>query len=192
MSRKILVILGHPSSTSLCSAISDSYVDGAERTEKEVRKILIGDLNFDPVLKNGYGEVQGLEADLIKAQELIVWADHLVFVYPNWWGSMPALLKGFFDRTFIPGFAFKYGEKSSQWDKLLSGKTAHLIVTMDTPALYYRWFYRMPGHNQMKRTILGFCGIKVTKITEFYSVKTAADKKIEEWLKESYEMGKRG
>ena len=142
----------------------------------------LGDLKFDPILWKGYKTIQELEPDLVKAGELIQWANHIVFVYPNWWGTMPALMKGFFDRVFLPGFAFKYRDNSAFWDKLLSGRTAHLIVTMDTPPWYYRWIYRRPGHNEMKRTILGFCGIKVVKITEIAIVRNSLPKKRDKWI----------
>ena len=66
---------------------------------------------------------------------------------------MPALLKGFFDRTFLPGFAFKYRNRSQLWDKLLSGRTADLLVTLDTPPWYFRWIYGAPAHRQMVRTV---------------------------------------
>jgi len=142
----------------------------------------LGDLKFDPTLWKGYNRIQELEPDLVRAQELIQWSDHIVFVYPNWWGTMPALMKGFFDRVFLPGFAFKYREDSAFWDKLLSGRTAQLIVTMDTPPWYYRWIYRRPGHNEMKRTILGFCGIKVIKITEFSIVRNSRSDTRNKWI----------
>jgi putative NADPH-quinone reductase len=95
---------------------------------------------------------------------------------------MPALLKGFIDRIFLPGFAFKYREGSQFWDRLLSGRSAHLLVTMDTPPWYFRWVYRMPGHNQMKRTILEFCGIKPVTISSFGPIKNSSQKKREKWL----------
>ena len=69
------------------------------------------------------------------------------------------------------------------------GRTAHLIVTMDTPAWYYRWVFRRPGHNQMKRTILGFCGIKVTKISEFAPVKGSTQQQREKWIALARELG---
>ncbi|MEG5058562.1 NAD(P)H-dependent oxidoreductase [Microcoleus sp. A2-C5] len=72
-------------------------------------------------------------------------------------GTMPALMKGFFNRTLLPNFAFKYRQDSPMWDKLLANSTAQLLVTMDTPSWFYRWVFKMPGHEQMKRTILGFC-----------------------------------
>lgn len=183
MNKKILVVLGHPDTESLCGALARAYIDGATAAGSETRELELGDLKFDPVLWNGYNRIQELEPDLVKAQELIQWSDHIVFVYPNWWGTMPALMKGFFDRAFLPGFAFKYRENSAFWDKLLSGRTAHLIVTMDTPPWYYRWIYRRPGHNEMKRTILGFCGIKVVKITELAIVRSSTSQTREKWIK---------
>ena len=175
--QNILVILGHPDADSFCGALATAYIQGAKRADAEVRELRVGNLTFDPVLWKGYHQIQPLEPDLAEAQNLIEWARHLVFVYPTWWGAIPALLKGFIDRTFLPGFAFKYRENSPLWDKLLTGRTAHLIVTMDTPPWYYRWIFRQPGHNQMKRTILGFCGIKVVKISRFGPIKGSSPEK---------------
>lgn len=182
MKKRILVVLCHPDSNSFCGSISQAYVDGAGNTDAEIRELKLGELKFDPVLWNGYNKIQELEPDLVKAQEFILWSDHLVFVYPNWWGSMPALMKGFFDRVFLPGFAFKYGEGSSLPKKLLTGRTAHLMVTMDTPVWYYRWVFHRPGHNQMKSTILEFCGIKVEKISEFSPIRGSSQEKRRKWI----------
>lgn len=189
MKNKILVILGHPDTESFCGALAESYVKGAKATGVDVRILKLGDLDYDPVLWKGYKRIQELEPDLIKSQELINWSDHIVFVYPNWWGAMPALMKGFFDRVFLPGFAFKYRDNSEFWDKLLSGRTAHLIVTMDTPPWYYRWIYHRPGHNEMKRTILGFCGIKVVKITELAIVRNSLPQKRDKWISMAERLG---
>jgi NAD(P)H dehydrogenase (quinone) len=182
MTKKILVILGHPDTESLCGALARAYVEGATAAGAEIRELRLGELAFDPVLWQGYGTVQELEPDLVYAQELIRWSEHIVFVYPNWWGTMPALLKGFFDRVFLPGFAFRYRENSALWDKLLSGRTAHLIVTMDTPPWFYRWVFHRPGHNAMKRTILGFCGIKVARVTELAIVRDSLPGRRERWI----------
>ena len=182
MKKKILVILGHPDADSFCGALANAYVRGTKATGADVSILKLGDLDFDPVLWKGYNRIQELEPDLKESQELIKWSNHIVFVYPNWWGTMPALLKGFFDRVFLPGFAVKYRENSEFWDKLLSGRTAHLIVTMDTPPWYYRWIYHRPGHNEMKRTILGFCGIKVVKITELAIIRSSLPEKRDKWI----------
>lgn len=182
MAKKVLVFLGHPDITSFCAALADAYLKGAKSAEVELKVIKLGELDFDPNLAQGYHQIQQLEPDLVHAQEAIQWAEHIVFIYPNWWGSIPALMKGFFDRAFLPGFAFKYRKNSIFWDKLLSGRTAHLIVTMDTPPWYYRWIYGSPGHHLMKRTILGFCGIKVVKTTEFSIVKDSTLQQRECWV----------
>ena len=189
MKKKILVILCHPDSNSFCGSITQAYVDGVMDTGAEIRQLKLGELTFDPVLWNGYNKIQDLEPGLVKAQELIPWSNHLVFIYPNWWGSMPALMKGFFDRVFLPGFAFKYGKGSSLPDKLLTGRTAHLMVTMDTPVWDYRWEFHRPGHNQMKRTILEFCGIKVLKILEFAPIKGSNQQQREKWIAMAKELG---
>ena len=191
MGKKTLVILGHPNTESFCGALFRAYIDGAKTNGSEVREIKIGELKFDPVLWKGYNEIQELEADLVESQELIQWADHIVFVYPTWWGAMPSIMKGFFDRTFLPGFAFKYRDNSQFWDKLLTGRSAHLLVTMDTPSWYYRWIYNRPGHNEMKKTILGFCGIKVNRISEFSPIKGSSQEKREKWVIIAKQLGEK-
>ncbi len=187
---KILVVLGHPNTDSFCGSLFSSYIEGARVNGSEIREIKIGELKFNPVLWKGYNEIQELEPDLVKSQEDIMWAEHIVFVYPVWWGAMPALMKGFIDRIFLPGFAFKYRENSQFWDKLLSGRSSQLLVTMDTPSWYYRWIYRSPGHNEMKRTILGFCGIKVKSITDFSPIKNSSQEKRKKWLRVAEALGK--
>jgi len=189
MRKRVLVILGHPSEASLCGAIANAYLKGAQATEHEVRFLSLGKLKFDPILRDGYNTIQALEPDLVAAQESIAWAEHLVFVYPIWWGSIPAILKGFFDRIFLPGFAFKFRKDALMVDGLLKHRTAHLIATMDTPPWYYRLVYRMPGHNQMKRTILEFCGIKPVKISSFGPVKNSQASTREKWLTSAYKFG---
>ncbi len=188
--KKILLILGHPFKKSFCGALADAYQKGASEAGHTVESVHLASLDFDPILKSGYTEEQTLEPDLANVQALITWADHLVFVYPTWWGGLPALLKGFIDRVFLPGFAFKYRENSLRWDRLLTGKSAHLLVTMDSPPWYYRWVSRMPGHHQMKRTILEFSGIKPVKISSFGSVKTSGKAQREKWLVVAKQIGK--
>lgn len=189
--KRILIIQAHPNNDSLCQALAEAYEAGARTAPCEVRRINLHELKFDPVLHHGNRGEQALEPDLVQAQAHIAWAGHLVLVYPNWWGSMPALLKGFIDRTLLPGFAYKYRANSSLWDKLLTGRTAHLLVTMDTPGWYYRWVWNRPGHNQMKHTVLGFCGIKTTGITEFAPVHGSTPRQREQWLSRAKALGQR-
>ena len=187
--KKVFIINGHPDKESLCYALANQYKKGADSAGVESKLVHLTDLEFSPVLNFGYRQRTELEPDLVKMQEEITKADHLVFVYPNWWGTYPALLKGFIDRVFLPKFAFSYRENSLFWDKLLKGKSARLIVTMDTPKWYYRLMYRRPGHNSMKRGILNFCGIKPVKITAFEPIKTTDMAKRQLWLEKVEKLG---
>jgi putative NADPH-quinone reductase len=187
--KKVLLILGHPDRDTFCGALAESYKKGALRAGAEIEEIAIADLGFDPVLHRGYKEIQELEPDLVRAQELIKWAEHLVFVYPTWWATMPALLKGFLDRTLLPGFAFKYRENSPFWDKFLTGRSARLVITMDAPAWYNFLFYGNAGQKAMKRATLEFCGIKPVKVTTVGSVKSLKSGQIENWLGKIEKLG---
>ena len=182
MVKKILIIQGHPAEQSLCEALAKEYEQGAQESGNTVRILTVRDLKFDPVLHEGYKVIQPLEADLILAQNEIKSADHIVIIFPTWWGGMPALLKGFIDRVFLPGFAFKSHQGSLGWDKLLKGKSAHIITTMDTPPWYFRVFYRDAGINQMKRTILQYCGVDPVKVTRIGRVKDTTDAWKNAWL----------
>ena len=75
------------------------------------------------------------------------------------------------------------------WDKLLIGKTARLIVTMDTPKWYYFLMNKNAGHNAMRIGILEFCGIKPVKITSFAPIKSADEAKRKKWLAEVEKLG---
>lgn len=189
--KRILMIFGNPKRDSLCHALGEAYAQGARGKGHVVRQLKLGEMEFDPVLRDGYDQSQNLEPDLLEAQRLIHWAEHLVFVYPVWWGGIPALLKGFFDRVFLPGFAFKYRNRSQLWDKLLSGRSADLLVTMDTPPWYFRWVYAAPAHRQMTRTILGFCGIRTRRLSEFAPVRPSTEEQRQNWLRKAEALGER-
>ena len=164
---------------------------GADLAGIECKLVHLIDLKFNPILTYGYRKVSELEPDLVMMQQEILAANHLVFVYPNWWSTYPALLKGFIDRVFLPNFSFKYRKNSPFWDKLLKEKSARLLVTLDTPAWYYWLFNKNAGHNSMKIGILGFCGISPVKISTFAPIKSSDDKKRKKWLNEVEILGKK-
>jgi len=188
MKKRILVILGQPDRKSYGGALAAAYIEGARTHGAEVRELYLGEIRFNPAPVGKPGE---FEPDLVQAQEAIKWAEHLVFVYPIWWGTIPALLKGFIERTFLPGFAVNFHDDSPLWDKLLAGRSARLIVTLNTPSLIYRWVFGRPGHTTMKRTILEFCGVKPVRITEVGPVKNSTQEKRTQWLHKVRELGGR-
>ncbi|PBQ20804.1 NAD(P)H dehydrogenase [Pseudomonas congelans] len=189
--KRILMVYGTPKAISFCHALGDAYAQTARGEGHVVRVIKLGELDFDPILHNGYDQTQTLEPDLLEAQRQIHWAEHLVFVYPVWWGGLPALLTGFFDRVLTPGFAFKVHGRKHSSNELLRGRTAELLVTMDTSPRYFHWIYGAPAHRQMVRTILGFCGIKTKRLTEFAPVHSASEQQRQEWIIQAQGLGRR-
>lgn len=180
--KKILIIDGHPNEDSLNFALANAYKTGAESKGAKVRKIRIADLKFSPNLQHGYQKRMELEPDLQEAFEAIKWADHLVWVHPVWWGGLPAIVKGFIDRLFLPGFTFQPIPNSWKWEKLLIGKTAHIITTLDQPSWYYKLIYNAPSVNQLKKCTLQFCGVNKVKVTYIGIVKNSNEKIRKQWL----------
>jgi putative NADPH-quinone reductase len=189
---RILLILGHPDPESYCAALAMAYAEAARAAGHEVRELRLHALEFDPILHAGYRREQPLEPDLQRAQAEIQWAEHLVFVYPVWWGGVPALLKGFLDRVLLPGFGFRYRRGSSLWDRLLGGRSARLIVTLDTPGWYFRWVWGAPAHRQMRQTVLEFCGVRPVRLTTFAPVRGSTPEQRQRWLRDVSRLGSRG
>ena len=133
----VLVIDGHPDPASLTAQLAASYTAGAG---DDAVALVLRDLDFDLSLRTGYRAPQDLGPDLVRAQELLEWADHVAVFTPLWWGSVPALLKGFFDRTLERGWAFRYKENGMP-EGLLTGRTGRLTVTSDSP----RWYLPLVG-----------------------------------------------
>lgn len=189
--KRIAIINGHPNRDSFNFGVAKAYKEGAVESGAEIREIIIADLDFNPNLQFGYQKRMELELDLVKAWEIIQWADHLVWVHPVWWGGLPARMKGFVDRLFLPGFAYKYRENSLWWDKLLKGKTAHIITTIDQPGWYYRLFYGRPSVNQLRKSILEFCGVKPVKVTYLGIIRTSNEEQRRQWLNKARGLGRR-
>ena len=172
MARRISIIQGHPdpSGGRLCHALADAYAGGAEEAGHEVRRVEVARLEFPLLRTQAEFEAGAAPPEVQIAQEAIRWAEHLVIVYPLWLGTMPALLKGFLEQAFRPGFAFDPGAKGLR-DKRLKGRSARIVVTMGMPALVYRWYFGAHGLKSLERNILGFCGIRPIRESLFGMVK---------------------
>lgn len=193
--RKIFILLGHPDRSGVCGALADAYEQAAREAGHEVQRLNIGDMQFDPILHMGYRAVQELEPDLRKFQDFLKWGDHFVIVHPVWWLGMPALLKGLFDRAWLPGSEFRYiktksGKRTIFWHRLMKGKTARLIVTSGTSPWLERLF---PGsvNSQLKWGILWFAGFSVhTKW--FGPAENVPEDRKARWIAYVKELGSRG
>jgi NAD(P)H dehydrogenase (quinone) len=180
---KVFVLLGNTEKESFTGSIADAYVAGAEGAGHETRRLNIGDLQFDPILHKGYRAIQPLEPDLLKIQDYINWCDHFVIIYPNWWCSMPAIVKGMFDRMWIPGFAFNFEKPSGNLIQRLAGKTARVIVTAGSNSPIMTWMKYGDFTNEIEKGILGFAGFTVA-VSTFGPCEKCENVQREEWIEE--------
>jgi NAD(P)H dehydrogenase (quinone) len=158
--KKIFLLFGGPEGNTRTHRLTDAYEVGAVEGGHEVRRMDTCDMDYDPILHKGYREIQPLEPDLVKFQENLKWAEHFVIIVPVWWSSMPALLKGLFDRAWLPGFAFRFYPDGLRWKKLLKGKSSRVIITSDSYPLIAAFMFG-ESVNELTRGILKFAGISV-------------------------------
>ncbi|GAA4138604.1 hypothetical protein GCM10022216_15850 [Sphingobacterium kyonggiense] len=188
MGLHILLIFGHPRKDSYCAALADQYIRGAQDAQVQIRRLDLIDLEFEPQVLVPSPQKQFVEPDLVLAKELILWADHLVFVFPTWWGNVPALVKGFLDRCFVPGFAFREIQ-FDHYEKMLSPRTAQIITTMDTPVLVDQLFNGSPLKKSLINATLKFCGVSPVRMFKASPIKHSSLEQKEAWLKEAYALG---
>ena len=192
MAKHILIILGHPARErqSFCEMLALAYQKGAQEAGHDVQFLNVAQLHFDPILHEGYQGNQPLEPDIAEAQDKVRWAELLVVVYPMWEYMIPALLKGFFERTFTQGFAYARESKNPFRKGLLEGKSARLIQTTGMPSIIYRFFHMAHGAKALK-SMFGFCGIRPINITYFGSVE-GSDSRRKSYLEKAEALGRAG
>ncbi len=187
--KQVLIINGHPDKESFNYALSEAYIKGANETNSTLTQINISDLDFNPNLKFGYRKRIELEPDLVDSIDKIKKADHIVWIFPIWWYSYPALMKGFIDRTFLPGITYEPIKGKPLPKKLLKGKSARLIITADAPKWYDFLIMKRPAINQLKKGTLQFCGINPVKVTYIAPIKNSNSNFREKWLKKISILG---
>jgi putative NADPH-quinone reductase len=193
--KKIVVLLGHPDIETLTGSLALLYEQSAQAAGHEVRRFNLGEMRFDPILHKGYKVIQELEPDLKNLQEALKWCDHFVIFYPNWWCTMPALLKGLFDRMWLPGFCFGFYKEGIMghfnfWKRYMRGKTARVFVLSGThPVLI--WLLFGDYTNEIKNGILWFVGFK-PKITRFGPTEKAPEWLKNNWRRTVIRLGRKG
>lgn len=132
---KHLIIIAHPTEQSFTMALADAYLAELSDLGHEHRKHDLYRMGFDPVLPARellpFDTGHPLAADIAQAQDDIRAADILTVVYPLWWMSMPAIMKGYIDRVFARGFA--YESENGVVRGLLSGKKCILVTLSGAP-----------------------------------------------------------
>ncbi len=190
--KKILILDGHPAEGSLSRTFAHAYGDAARGKGHTVRMVHLSELQFDHDFGQGnYHDFKPLEPELEKVLQDIEWSDHLVLTTPMWWGGLPAKLKGLIDRMFIPGRTFDTRNTTLAGlpAPLLSGRTARVIVTSDTPGWFMRLFYRQALMRQIKGQILGFVGFKPTRFTYFSGASAPKPGNVDRWILQVAKIG---
>jgi putative NADPH-quinone reductase len=194
MQRRITILQGHPDPAPdrFCRALMQAYVEGARAAGHEVRIVDITALDF-PVLRTREDWEHGaLPSGLADAQQAIAWAEHLVLCFPLWLGGMPALMKAFLEQVARPGFAFARAEGELTGRKLLTGRSARIVVTMGMPAIVYRAWFGAHSLKSLERNILGFVGIGPIRETLIGMVESGGDPAHAKWLAKLRALGARG
>jgi putative NADPH-quinone reductase len=193
MSRRIAIIQGHPDAAKkhFGHALADAYAEGAAAGGHAVKVITVAELDFPLLRGKDAWEHDAPPAPIRQAQETIAWADHLVFIYPLWMGTLPAVLKAFLEQVFRPGFAIRT-DAGDSWTKLLKGRSARIVVTMGMPAFFYRWFFRAHSLKSLERNILGLVGIGPVKTTLIGMVESGDGDRRAKWLAKMNALGRAG
>jgi putative NADPH-quinone reductase len=191
VSKRITIIQGNPdpSEQRFGHALAQAYAQGAKEAGHELRLIEVAKLDF-PLLRSQQEWKSGTLPDSLReAQQAIGWAEHLVFFFPLWLGTMPALLKAFLEQVARPGFAIGEDKHGKMPMKLLSGKSARIVVTMGMPAFLYRWYFFAHGLKGLERNILGFAGIAPIRETLIGMVDASEKTNREKWIAKLRALG---
>lgn len=176
MSKRVVIIDGHPDARKerFCHALAHNYAQAANQAGHLISRLDVAELQLTPLKSKEEWEARSFSADIIMCQEAIDRAEHVVLIYPLWLGSMPAMLKAFFEQVLRPGFALRAGLRGTPVG-LLVGKSCRIIVTMGMPAYLYRWYFFSHSLKSLERNILrlaGFSKIRQTLIGSIESSET--------------------
>ena len=193
MGKRVTIIQGHPDPDEghFCHAIGWTYEEGAIEGGHQVRTIDVARLDFPLIRTRQQFEKVEVPEAIRAAQDDILWANHLVICYPLWLGTLPALLKGFFEQAFRYGYALDVGDKGGRVRKLLKGRSARIIVTMGMPAAVYRYYFRAHGLKSLESGVLGLCGIAPIRSTLIGSIEKPDPAYREQRLAEVRGLGRR-
>lgn len=191
MTRRILVIQGHPDrqGAHYGHALAAAYAEGASLAGHEVRTVTVAELEFALLPSRRDFEQQPPSEGIRRAQEDILWAEHLVIFFPLWLGSAPALFKGFLEQVLRPGFGL--GRGLGKLKGSLRGRSARLVVTMGMPAALYRWYFGAAGLKSLKQGALGLCGIRPVRESLIGMVEAGAWHR-RRWLRRMRALGLKG
>lgn len=193
MAKSILILQGHPhaSGKHLCHALADAYAAGAKSGGHQVKRLDLGALDF-PTLRDPADFATAAPDAIRKAQDMVTWSNHLAVIYPLWLGTMPAVVKAFFEQLSRNSFAIGPGENGGWPRQMLKGKSARVIVTMGMPAVAYKLFFGAHGVRGFESGILGMSGIKPVRESLIGGAGAMSEKQATQWFGRMKALGEKG
>jgi NAD(P)H dehydrogenase (quinone) len=189
MEARAVLLVGHADPESFNFRLAAAYERGFTRAGGRVTRFNLAELEFDPVLRQGFRAEQPLEPDLVRVKTAIDASQHLAWVFPTYWAAPPAIVRGLFDRLFLPGWAFRYEKGKPLPLGLLKGKGARVITTMDSPNVWYSLYYGRCLHRSFGTASLKFCGLSPVNFTTIHGMLHMPEEKRERWLLETEKLG---
>lgn len=187
----ILIIQGHPDPEGghFCHGLAQAYGRGAGAAGHVVRTLAPAQIDF-PLLRSQAEQERGeVPPQIAEAQAMIREADHIVAIFPLWFGMMPALLKGFFEQVLRPDFSYRNG--GNPLDRgLLKGRSMRIVMTMSMPGLWYRLVYGSHSLKAMKVGMFGFIGLKPIRASIVGRADAAEPELHKRWLAEMEKLGR--
>ncbi len=177
-----IIFTAHPSKAGFTHKIAKRYKD-AKGKNAEIINLYDPEFQIDFLSFERESEIPQKASHnkaIATVQEKIRHADELVFVYPVWWGGMPAILKNFIDNVFVSGFAYDFDEQG-KLHKLMKGKGIRIFMSGNSDSKYYlilKPFY----HFLFGKVIFGFCGFSVLSIDILTSKFKRSEKELETFL----------
>lgn len=191
MAKRILILNGHPDPRPerFCAALCDAYEAAARAAGHEVRRYDLGQLDATPLTAaEAFGEPPPPALSVIQAD--MVWAQHLVLIFPLWLGGLPAVTKAMLEQIYRGGFGFEVGPRG--WTSKLKGRSARLLVTMGMPAPIFRLVFGAHGVKALEKGVLWLSGFNPIRRSIVGGVESIGPRGRARWLAEIHRLGARG
>jgi NAD(P)H dehydrogenase (quinone) len=180
---KYLIIYAHPNESSLNKHLLKNVIDSLQKEQQEVEIRDLYKIGFNPVLS--FADLEGqrmgkVDATVQREQEYISWADHIVFIYPIWWTGMPAIMKGYIDRVFSYGYAYRYDQGVQKG--LLTGKMATIINTQGKSKAEYEHIGMDKALSLTSdKGVFTYCGLEINQHFFFDRADKVSSSVVDEW-----------
>ena len=173
----LLAVFCHPRRDSFTGALLDSFASGVREAGHQVELADLYREGFDPSFRaEDYAQFRSepMPGGILAEQRRVDRADALAFVFPVWWWSFPAMLKGWIDRVWSEGWAYNFTPERSKG--LLRDRPTVLLGSAATRSATYRKYgYDDAMRVQIDTGILGYCGIRSVASHIFHDVDSDAE-----------------